>query len=303
MRNQPNDSQRLLRPPRRRQGVIVVLTGFALVAVFAFVALSVDTGRIVHAETQMQNAVDAASLAAAQEITAAVYAAGQGQGSANIDANSIAVEAARAMAAQVAEANGVYIDPTNDVRFGKRGFDEASGTWPIQWDVAPFNVVQVVARRTGSDLEQPDGEFPLAFGWAVGRDHVPIQTSATAFVEARDLVIVLDFSASMNDDSSLRSGLGLTQAENSLDAMWDALRASEVTWPGKNRKKFRFKFGKINSYEGTYVSSFNTDWTPRTTQGNLSGLSRKLDGIPMERRNLGRVTAIVKNSGKITSIT
>ena len=116
------------------------------------------------------------------------------------DANSIAVEAARAMAAQVAEANGVYIDPTNDVRFGKRGFDEASGTWPIQWDVAPFNVVQVVARRTGSDLEQPDGEFPLAFGWAVGRDHVPIQTSATAFVEARDLVIVLDFSASMNDD-------------------------------------------------------------------------------------------------------
>ena len=260
MRNQPNDSQRLLRPPRRRQGVIVVLTGFALVAVFAFVALSVDTGRIVHAETQMQNAVDAASLAAAQEITSAVYAAGQGQGSANIDANSIAVEAAQAMAAQVAEANGVYIDPTNDVRFGKRGFDEASGTWPIQWDVAPFNVVQVVARRTGSDLEQPDGEFPLAFGWAVGRDHVPIQTSATAFVESRDLVIVLDFSASMNDDSSLRSGLGLTQAENSLDAMWDALRASEVTWPGENRKKFRFKFGKINSYEGTYVSSFNTDY-------------------------------------------
>jgi len=245
-------------PPRR--GVVVVLTGFTLVAIFAFMALSIDTGRIVLTETQMQNAVDAASLAAAQEITAAVYAAGQGQGSANIDANSIAVEAARTMAAQVAEANGVYIDPQTDVQFGKRVFDEATGTWPIQWGATPFNVVQVVARRTNADATAPDGQLPLAFGWAVGRSQVPIQTSATAFVEARDLVVVLDFSASMNDDSSLRSSLGQTQAENSLDAMWDAARASEVTWPGKNRKKFRNKFGKINSYAGTYVSNWDTDY-------------------------------------------
>ena len=63
----------------------------------------------------MQNAVDAAALAASQEITAAVYAAGQGQGSANIDANSIAVEAARNVAAEVAEANGVFVDPDADV--------------------------------------------------------------------------------------------------------------------------------------------------------------------------------------------
>ena len=90
-----------------------MLTGFALVAVFAFVALSVDTGRIVQAENEMQNAVDAAALAAAQEINAAVYAAGQGTGSANIDANSIAIEAAREIAVVVAEANGVFIDPAN----------------------------------------------------------------------------------------------------------------------------------------------------------------------------------------------
>ena len=74
-----------------------------------------------------------------------------------------------------------------------------------------YNVVQVVARRTGDDSSAPDGQFPLAFGWAVGRSQVPIQTSATAFIEARDLVVVLDFSASMNDDSSLKSGLGQTR--------------------------------------------------------------------------------------------
>ncbi len=244
---------------QRRQGVIVVLTGFTLIAIFAFVALSVDTGRIVLTETKMQNAVDAASLAAAQEITAAVYAAGQGQGSASVDANSIAVEAARLMAAQVAEANGVFIDPQADVQFGKRGFDDATGTWPIEWGGTPVNVVQVVARRTELDASLPDGQLPLAFGWAVGRSQVPLQTSATAFVEARDLVVVLDFSASMNDDSSLRSSLGQTQAENSLDDMWDSLIAADPKWPGTTESKFPTTgFGDVDSYAGTYISSSTT---------------------------------------------
>ncbi len=260
MRPQQNNMKQHKQPPKSRQGVIVVLTGFTLIAIFAFVALSVDTGRIVLTETQMQNAVDAASLAAAQEITAAVYAAGQGQGSASIDANSIAVAAARTMAVQVASANGVYIDPNTDVRFGKRGYDGSTGTWPIEWDGTPFNVIQVVARRTGSDTSAPDGQLPLAFGWAVGRSKVPIQTSATAFVEARDLIVVLDFSASMNDDSSLRSSLGLTQAENSLDAMWDALVAADPVWPGTGNSKFPSTgFGHVNSYSGTSISSDNTN--------------------------------------------
>ena len=116
-----------------RRGVIVVLTAFLLTVLFAFLALSVDTGRVVLTETKMQNACDAASLAASQEITAAVYAAGQGQGSATIDANSVAVSAARQMASKVAQANGVYIDQSSDVKFGKRIYDSSSGTWSTQW--------------------------------------------------------------------------------------------------------------------------------------------------------------------------
>lgn len=244
----------------KRRGIIVVLTGFTLVALFAFMALSVDTGRIVLEETRMQNAVDAAALAAAQEITAAVYAAGQGQGSASIDSNSIAVAEARIMAQQVAAANGVHINPDTDVRFGKRGYDEATGTWPIFWDESPFNVVQVAARRTNSDTEAPDGELPLAFGWAVGRDQVPLLASATAFVEARDLVVVLDFSASMNDDSSLKSGLGLEEAECQLDEMWDCLVEQDPKFRGTSQSKFPSSgFGDIDSHYGTYVSSSYTD--------------------------------------------
>lgn len=245
-----------------RRGIVVVLTGFVLTLLFAFVALSVDSGRIVLTETEMQNGVDAAALAASQEITAAIHEAGQGNGGAAIDANSIAVQAARQMAADVAEANGVYVDGDTDVYFGKRGYDEASNTWPIEWDVAPYNVVRVVARRTNADdLEAPDGELPLAFGWAVGRESVPIETSATAFVEARDLVLVLDFSGSMSDDSELRSIGTFSQAdiEDGLDAIWDKLRSDSPKWPGTTQNKFKSRFGKIDSYEGIYYSSNDTN--------------------------------------------
>jgi Flp pilus assembly protein TadG len=253
-----------------RRGIIVVLTGFALIAIFAFVALSVDTSRMVLTETEMQNACDAAVLAAAQEINAAVYAAGQGQGSANIDANSIAIAAARQMAARVAEENDVYINPATDVRFGRRKYDAATGTWPVEWDADPYNVVQVTARRTNADAHQPDGELPLAFGWAVGRDQVPLQTSATAFIEARDLVVVIDVSASMNDDSSLVSKLSATEVNGLLDAMWNDLRSADPKWPGTTISKFPATgFGSINSATGTSLSSTDT-----TTIFNSLGLNQ-----------------------------
>ncbi|MEM9185603.1 MAG: vWA domain-containing protein [Planctomycetota bacterium] len=263
---QPTNTRRLLAtaPPRDRRGVVVVLTGFMLIALFAFVAMSVDSGRIVLTETEMQNAVDAAALAASQEITAAIHAAGQGEGSAAIDANSIAVAAARQMAADVADANGVYVNAETDVFFGRRRYDDATDSWPIEWGSSPYNVVRVVARRDNADdLESPDGELPLAFGWAVGRESVPIATSATAFVEARDLVLVLDFSGSMSDDTELSAIGTFPQAdvEAGLDRCWDELRASKVKWPGLSptRNKWTSRFGEIRTYEGTYIESSDVD--------------------------------------------
>jgi Flp pilus assembly protein TadG len=268
----------LAAPPTRREqerrGVIVVLTAFLLTVLFAFVALSVDTGRVVLTETEMQNAADAASLAASQEIQAAVHAAGQGVGSATIDANSIAVQAARQMAANVATANGVFVDPDVDVEFGKRIYNPGNGSWSVQWGGAPYNVVRVSARRDGPDTQAPDGEFPLAFGWAVGKESVPLKVSSTAFTEARDLVLVLDWSASMNDDSSLNSSLSLSTVESLLDGCWNALVDANPKWPGTATSKFPSTgFGTINSYYGTYVSSTDT-----ATIRNTLGLNANVDG-------------------------
>ncbi len=60
-------------------------------------------------------------------------------------------------------------------------------------------------RRTEDDPSAPDGLLPLFFAPVFGRDTQQLQTSATAYVEARDIVAVLDYSASMNDDSCYAS--------------------------------------------------------------------------------------------------
>ena len=254
--------RRVRRMSRKRKGIVVAMSAFLLIAMFAFMAIGVDTGRIVATQTEMQNACDAAALAASSELTGSLRADG-GSSAIELNNDADAVERARQVAAIVAAENGVFVDPDEDVMFGKRTFDESTGTWPITWDEAPFNVVQVVARRTNEDLSAQDGQLPLAFGWAVGKPSASLNISATAYVEARDMVLVLDFSASMNDDSCIRSipTLGQAQVEASLDAMWDSLRDANPVWPGTTISKFPASgFGGINSYEGTQVWSSNSQY-------------------------------------------
>jgi len=240
--SRPSDRRR---DPRRR-GVITVLAVASLPVIFAFVAMAVDSGRISLERTKLQMAVDAAALAASQEITGVLEEAAETGGDATVDANSIAVDRARQTAADVAERNGVYIDPDSDVTFGKRVFDEQTGEWPITWDAEPYNVVRVCARRDNPNTSQPDGRFPLVFGWAVGKPSVEIEAAASAFVEARDIVVVLDFSGSMNDDSEISQNtidkLGVQALAANLVDCYNALGANTgsmtalpryVTLPGQ----------------------------------------------------------------------
>ncbi|GAB4337048.1 MAG: hypothetical protein Kow0010_25060 [Dehalococcoidia bacterium] len=59
---------RFLRPPHRDEGQALALFAGGLVIFLGFVAMSIDVGRFVWARTQMQAAVDAAALAAAQSM-------------------------------------------------------------------------------------------------------------------------------------------------------------------------------------------------------------------------------------------
>ncbi|TWT32918.1 VWA domain-containing protein [Blastopirellula retiformator] len=212
-----------------RKGVFVVLAAVVMVMLFGFISFGIDTGLISLEQSKMQNGVDAAALAASQEITSAVAQAGD-EGS---DPNSISIFYAKQMAVDVAAANGVYLNPDRDIVFGKRSFDPDSGEWNYNWNEGPYNVVKVEAHRDQENLSAPDGRVPLAFGWAVGVPSVPLVTSATSFVEARDMVVVLDFSGSMNDDSQFKAidRLGVDSVTDNLADIFTSMNPNAGNLP------------------------------------------------------------------------
>ena len=212
------------------KGIVLILVCLLAPVLFGFLAYSVDTGLMSLTLTRMQNACDAAALAASEEIRSAIAAASAGEGDATIDAGSVAVAQARDTAVRVAAANGVYVDGNRDVIFGRRSYDEASGTWPIAWGDQPYNVVRVVAHRDNPDTGAPDAELPLNFAGLLGKPSVPLTTGAIAFFEARDLVLVLDYSGSMCYDSQFRSIGNLSQddIEANMAAIFEALQPLDV---------------------------------------------------------------------------
>ncbi|MBX3439900.1 MAG: hypothetical protein KF861_20590, partial [Planctomycetaceae bacterium] len=207
--------------PDKRRGAFMVLAFFCLIATLAFVAFSIDTGNIALNKTLMQNAVDSAALAAAMEITSAVEnAPADAQ-----DPTAYAREQAKLMAVQVANLNGVFVDANYDVTFGLRSYNPGSQSFEIQWGVEPANAVKVRARKDNVDTTAPDGKLPMMFAGVLGDKSVRMQAEAIAFIEARDIAVVLDFSQSMNYDS-----IFYTNSISTLgaDAIRDNLR--EMFW-------------------------------------------------------------------------
>ncbi len=226
---------------RDRRGAFMVVAAVCLVGAIGFVALSVDLGVIALTKTNLQKAADAAALAAAQEIIASIDNAGEeseqvGGGSAASDINSVSISAAKAMAEKVASLNGVYIDPDKDVSFGRRYFNENTQKFDVAWGEAPYtdgatyNVVGVSCRRDNPDVTQPDGMLQLFFAPVGGTETASVSASAVAFVEARDIVTILDYSGSMNYDSQLRSldSFGREALESNMGAIYDALQPVDL---------------------------------------------------------------------------
>ncbi|MEX2188717.1 MAG: pilus assembly protein TadG-related protein [Pirellulales bacterium] len=207
-----------------RRGVVLVMTAISMILIIGFIALSVDIGTISLTQSRMQTAVDSASLAAAQEVTQAVANAGT-NGLSGGDAATAAAESARTKAVEIAAKNGVYLDPERDVIFGRRIFDEASGSWSITWGETPYNAVRVVAHRDGSDTSQPDGRLPLAFAWVFGRYSQDLLVQATSYVKPREIALVLDYSGSMNDDSTFNAfgSLGQSAVEANMLNIYNTL--------------------------------------------------------------------------------
>jgi uncharacterized protein YegL len=159
---------------------MMVLIAIMLIGFMIAVAFSVDIAHMHLSRTELRSATDAASKAAAQEL------------SKTQDINA-AIARGQALAAR----NTVNGDPllleAADFSFG-RSVEQPSGKFQFHAGNTPQNSVVVVGRRT---VGSPSGPVPLFFGNLFGMQFFEPTSTATATYIERDVVLVVDRSGSM----------------------------------------------------------------------------------------------------------
>ncbi len=206
----------------QRKGAILALAALFLIVILAFTALSVDVGFLTLTRTQMQAAADSAALAGAMELTSS-------SDPATVRTNAAAAASAVAATFENGDRSSIALLPSRDIFFGKQtpiGNGKFTTTWGN--DQTPYNVVRVKISRSmqnGADGKAVDDRVPLFFAPIMGSKTADIGVEAIASFQPRDIMVVLDFSASMNDDSCLGaiSKLGRAPVEDNLKKMWQEL--------------------------------------------------------------------------------
>lgn len=176
---------------RQRKGTILVLSAVLMVVMMGFIALSVDVGYMHNVQTEMDRAVDAAALAGASALP---------EGS--IEAENVA----RTFVAMNQVGGSPLFGDNVTVTVGHWDRDARVFT-P---DNSSPSAIKVDAQR--------NDQRPLFFANVWGIDQFQVDSSAIALFQPRDIMVVLDYSGSMNDDSELKSinALGRTAVESNL---------------------------------------------------------------------------------------
>jgi len=165
------------KPPAGRRGSITVLAAVFLIVAVAFLAFSVDFGYMVVAESDLQNAADAAALSGARALPGG---------------RDAAVAAAQLWAGKnVAAGQPVELVADEDVEIGIWDAGTASFTALPAGLGEAANAVRVTCRRTA----ERGNPLNLFFAPVMGTRHASVAASAVAAVE-RDrcgLIVGLDY--------------------------------------------------------------------------------------------------------------
>jgi hypothetical protein len=162
-------------------GLIIIL--FVVLVMFALAAMAFDVGYIMCTQTQLQAAVDAATLAGATELRSGV-------GRFATRTPEQVEAAARPVAVQFAgyHPNGnqalSYADPSRDIAFGHAAFNSATRKWDCSWGAAysPYNMIKVTLRRDQEGSANGDAPLPLLFARLIGFSSQKMAVDATAVV-------------------------------------------------------------------------------------------------------------------------
>jgi Mg-chelatase subunit ChlD len=176
---------------------VIILFAILLTVVAAVMAFSIDVGYMANVRSELQNAVDAGALA----------------GAGVLQENPSMADAA---AVQYIQQNLVGNRPVST-----EGIDVSAGIWNDTTRTFTAGGEFPNAFR----VKVTDEDQPLFFGRLLSRGLFDVQASATAVYQPRDIVVVLDLSTSMNNDSELRAiaTLGESAVLDNLDQIYEEL--------------------------------------------------------------------------------
>lgn len=205
-----------IEPARRRRGIILPLVTLCCIALFGFLALAIDLGMIAAAKAQAQNAADAAAMAGARTLDG--YRPPGTASDAPISTADNHYADAGPNAKTAAKANAILGKPIADSQVtavvGKLIFDPSQSKFFKVGDAAnPLERAQVSNfatldpvyswSLTWARVSHTGGTF---FGRFLENNTFGVTATAAAVHRPRDVMIVMDYSSSMSNDSML--GLG-----------------------------------------------------------------------------------------------
>lgn len=180
-----------------RKGAVIVLAALLMVMLLGMLAFSIDLGYQVTVQTELQRSADAGALAGVGVL---------------VDGTDVAQQTAT----QYCKANFVGSEQLKDSEISVE-----AGLWTNgAFGPAPSGTTPSALRVTLNNRNQP-----YYFGRLFGRETFDSQAQSVAVYQPRDIMVVLDFSGSMSDDSELKSinTLGRAWVEGNLATMYSEL--------------------------------------------------------------------------------
>jgi hypothetical protein len=169
----------------RRRGAVLPIVAISLIALFGFLALSVDLGMVAVAKSQAQHAADSAALTAVRSV--------DGSPSPNLaqaTTNGQTVAANNPVLTSAVQASQLGLE------YGSYHYDVSSSLFVPQYPpVAPDNY----------NLAKATVTLPVntAFARILGITTTNVSATAVAAHRPRDVSVILDYSGSMNNESDI----------------------------------------------------------------------------------------------------
>jgi Flp pilus assembly protein TadG len=239
----------------RRRGAIIVLTAILLVLMMGMLAFSIDVGYMYTLESQLQRSVDAAALAGAGALVDGQEDA-QERVAEYLVRNPIGGKQVVSGSISGSQISQFQTEHASDLEVKLGHWDPDTRTFE-ESDQLPSTISVAMTYHNN----------PLFFARFLGEKEFSVTASSVAMYQPRDIVVVLDYSASMNDDSEFTAipTLGRSVVEANLLECWNDLGP-----PTYGNLTFEPKYITVTAsgtnpttsveyrYQSVYVSSSHT---------------------------------------------